>query len=100
MLMMKKEPMMRAAIQTWTRRWTVDGLKTRDEKATISARIAARPSATQGTPSRRTGTMWWPAGVCCQLFATTIQIDENTDPRATIDVAKKCILGPTLFQPK
>ena len=37
--------------------------------------------------------MWWPAGVCCQLLATTIQIEEKIEPRHTIKVAKRCIRG-------
>ncbi len=39
--------------------------------------------------------MWWPAGVCCQLLATTIQTEEKIEPSATISVEKKCICGPT-----
>jgi len=37
--MTKKVPMMNAPSQTWTRRWTVDGLKTTAQKSTTSARI-------------------------------------------------------------
>ena len=37
--------------------------------------------------------MWWPAGVCCQELATTIQTDEKTEPSATMTVEKKCMPG-------
>ena len=98
--MTKNAPRMKAPIQTWTSRCTVDGLKTIAQKSTISARSTGSPSITRGSPSRSTGTMWWPAGVCCQLLATTIQIDEKIEPSATMQVEKKCILGDTRSQPK
>ena len=44
--------------------------------------------------------MWWPAGVCCQVLATTIQTEENIEPSATMQVEKKCIRGETRSQPK
>jgi hypothetical protein len=33
-------------------------------------------------------------------LATTIQTLEKMEPRATMQVEKKCIFGPTRFQPK
>ena len=39
------------------------------------------------------GTIRWPAGVCCQELATTIQIEEKIEPSATMQVAKKCRRG-------
>ena len=97
--MTKNAPRMKAPIQTWISRWTVDGLKTTAQKSTISARSTGWPSTTNGRPSRSTGTTWWPAGVCCQLLATTIQIEEKIEPSATMHVAKKCIRGETRSQP-
>ncbi len=87
--MINAAPRMKQPIQTCTRRWTVDGLKTMAQKSVISARRMAAPSTTQGWPSRSTLTMWWPAGVCCQLLATTIQMALKIEPRATMSAAKK-----------
>ncbi|MBK8478141.1 MAG: hypothetical protein IPL39_18090 [Opitutaceae bacterium] len=64
-------------------------MKTMAQKSVISAR-AFNPSPT----------MWYPAGVCIQELATTIQIALKCAPKATMQVAKKCIFGPTLSQPK
>src|SRR3972149_8714792 len=100
MLMMKKPPMIRQPIHTCTRRCMDEGLKTIAQKSTISARVIGTPSTTQGTPSRSIGTMWCPAGVCCQELATTIQIDEKIEPRATMHVEKKCARGLTRSHPK
>ena len=80
MLMMKKAPMMKAPSNTCVRRCTVEGLNTRAQKSRISARIMGSPFTNQGAPSRVIWTMWWPAGVCCQLLATTIQTDEKIEP--------------------
>ena len=41
-----------------------------------------------------------PWGVCIQLLEARIQKVEISVPTATITVAKKCSLRPTLFQPK
>ena len=41
-----------------------------------------------------------PEGVCIQELATRIQNAESDEPKATMMVAKKCIFGPTRFQPK
>ena len=98
--MMKNAPTRKHPIQTCTSRSIVEGLKTIAQKSVISARITISPSTTSGLPSRKTGTTWEPAGVCCQELATTIQTDEKIEPRATITVAKKCIFGPTRSQPK
>ena len=43
--------------------------------------------------------MWKPAGVCIHELATTIQIALKCAPRQTMQVAKKCTLGPTWSQP-
>src|SRR3989344_5355962 len=40
-----------------------------------------------------------PWGVCIQLLEARIQKVEISVPTATITVAKKCSLRPTLFQP-
>src|SRR5258707_1254922 len=40
------------------------------------------------------------AGVCIQLFAAKIHVADNSVPRATMQVARKCSLGPTLLMPK
>ena len=98
--MTKNAPTMKAPIQTWTSRWTVEGLKTSAQKSTISARRTGSPSMKSGPPSRIIWTMWWPAGVCCQLLATTIQTEEKIEPRRPSAVAKKCIFGDTRSQPK
>src|SRR5579862_458330 len=44
-------------------------------------------------------TTWKPAGVCCQELATTIQVAEKVAPKATMQVAKKCILAETCSHP-
>src|ERR1700682_1718365 len=41
-----------------------------------------------------------PSGVCIQLFAAMIHVDESTVPSATMHVAKKCSFGPTRPSPK
>jgi len=97
---MKNEPMIIAPMSVWTRRFTVDGLKTTAQKSTTSARVILAPSTVQGTPSRTIWTTWWPAGVCCQLLATTIQTAENIDPRATMIVARRWKPALTRSQPK
>ena len=97
---MKNEPMMKLPISTWLSRLTVEGLKTTAQKSVISARMTVWPSMTQGWPLRIMGTIWWPAGVCCQLLATTIQTEEKIEPSATMQVEKKCIFGLTRSQPK
>src|ERR1700737_4877523 len=40
-----------------------------------------------------------PAGVCIQLFADRIHVAEMSVPTATMQVARKCSLGPTLLIP-
>src|SRR5512135_813569 len=84
----KKAPRMYDPSKTWTSRWTLDGLKTIAQKSTTSAR---------GAPSWTT--MRWPAGVFIQELATTIQIAEKLEPRATMQVETKCMRGPTRSQP-
>src|SRR5437667_3202168 len=88
MLITKNAPRMYAPINVCTSRCMLEGLNTIAQKSVISAR-AVNPSPTT----------WKPAGVCCQEFATTIQIDEKIAPSATMQVAKKCIFGGTLSQP-
>jgi len=44
--------------------------------------------------------IWPPAGVCIQELATRIQKADSEAAKQTMMVAKKCILGPTRFQPK
>src|SRR5260370_42156455 len=41
----------------------------------------------------------YPCGVSIQLFEARIQVAEISVPSATMMVAKKCRLGPTLLQP-
>ncbi len=65
-----------------------DGLNTMAQKSVTTAR-ACTPS-----PSMR-----YPAGVCIHELATTIQMAENMEPKATIIVEKKCTRGLTRFQP-
>ena len=40
-----------------------------------------------------------PCGVCIQLLEARIQVAEISVPSATMMVAKKCKVGPTLLQP-
>src|SRR5271154_6379419 len=40
-----------------------------------------------------------PAGVCIQLLAAKIHVADNKVPSATMQVARKCSLGPTLLIP-
>src|SRR5262245_44728713 len=87
MLMMKNDPSTNAPIKVWVRRLIVDGLKTTDQKSATSARP-------------KVGLMWYPAGVCCQLLATMIQIDEKIDPRSSMMDARKWIRDVTRFHPK
>ncbi|MNP67987.1 hypothetical protein D3C76_1638870 [compost metagenome] len=56
------------------------------------------------TANQSTGTTWpltisKPCGVCIQLLEARIQKVEMIVPSATMQVAKKCSPGPTLFQP-
>ncbi len=88
MLVTKNAPWMKLPSRTWTRRCMLDGLNTIAQKSVISARALA-PCPT----------MWKPAGVCCQEFAITIQVAENTDPKNTMQVAKKCMRRDTRSQP-
>ena len=74
---------------TCVSRGTLDGLNTMAQKSVISARAPKGPL-----------TIWNPAGVCCQEFATTIHTAEKIEPSDTMQVEKKCILGETLSQPK
>ena len=89
MLITKKPPRMKAPRSTWPRRCIADGLNTIAQKSVITARAPASST-----------TISKPAGVCCHELATTIHTDENTEPRKTIIVAKKWVLGPTRSQPK
>jgi hypothetical protein len=41
-----------------------------------------------------------PTGCCIQAFATSIQKAERLEPRATIQVANRCIFLETRSQPK
>jgi hypothetical protein len=41
-----------------------------------------------------------PTGVCIQELAAIIQNADSEPPKATMDVAKRCIPGETRFQPK
>ena len=68
---------------------TPAGFSTMAQKSVISAR-AFSPSPT----------MWQPAGVCCQLLATTIHTALNMDPSHTPSVAMKWTRGLTRFQPE
>src|SRR3954452_11992186 len=93
MLITKNEPRTNAPVSVCVSRSSVDGLKTTPQKSAVSARIVCKPF-------RVIVTILWPAGVCCQLFATIIHTAENIDPIATIHVARKWNLGVTLSQPK
>ena len=88
MLHTKAPPRMPEPAHTWSSRSTELGLNTMAQKSTISARGPNGPS-----------TMWNPAGVCIQLLATVIQIDENTLPRNTISDANQCTGRLTLSHP-
>ena len=90
---------MNEPVSTWASRIMLVGLKTIAQKSTISARSTGLPSISHGTPRRYTCTTWCPIGVCCQEFATTIQMAEKMLPRATMQVLKKCIRGPTRSHP-
>src|SRR5262249_43437485 len=99
-LMTKKVPTMTAPISVCARRLTDDGPNTTPPKSATTARMIGWPAASiQGRPSRSTGTISWPAGVCCQLLATTIQTAENIEPSATMSVAKKWKRGLTRSHP-
>jgi hypothetical protein len=87
--MTKKAPMEKAPSHTWTSRSTLDGLKTIGPET--------RDFGPGGQPFPDDVK---PAGVCCQLLATVIQIEENTEPRNTMIVEKKCMRAETLSQPK
>ena len=88
MLITKKAPRIMQPIRVWVSRMTLEGLKTMAQKSVISARARAPVP-----------TMWKPAGVCIQEFATTIQMALNMPPSATITVARKCMRGLTRSQP-
>src|SRR5262245_63555122 len=82
MLRTKKAPRTQAPSTTCVRRCKVLGLKTTAQKSVISARGPAS-----------VWTIWYPAAVCIQELATTINTAENVEPTATMHVEKKCIIG-------
>ena len=99
MLMMKNEPSTKAPINVCVSRFRVDGFRTAVQKSTSSARKTVIPSTIHGCPSRSTAVTRWPAGVCCQLFATTIQMEEKIEPSETMIVATKWNRVVTRSQP-
>ncbi len=74
----------KAAIPIWNKRYGNEGLNI----------IASQSCGTMMPFS-----IAYPAGVCIQLLEDRIQNIEIQVPRATIRVAKKWALGPTLPQP-